>query len=76
MAVTLVLLLIPAFAVGIDIATKVLQDGQVIDVRFTNDLSVTGGCTFAYVNMNKRYGYWDVEVERGFRIVMSLLGAS
>jgi hypothetical protein len=75
-AVTLVMLLIPAFAVGIEIATKVLQDGQVINVRFTNDVTVTGGCTFAFVNMNKQFGYWDVGVERGVRIVMSFLAAA
>lgn len=75
-SVTLIMLLIPALAVGIDIATQVLQDGQVINVRFTNDLNITGGCTFAFVNMNKRFGYWDVTLEKGFRIIMSFLGAS
>jgi hypothetical protein len=75
-AVTLIMLLIPAFAIGIEIATKVLQDGQIINIRFTNDLSVTGGCTFAFVNMNKQFGYWDVAVERGVRIFMSFLGAA
>lgn len=74
-AVTLAMILIPAFAVGIDIVAKVLKQKRVISVRFTNDLTVTGGCTFAFVNMNKRLGYWDVPVERGFRIVMSFLGA-
>jgi hypothetical protein len=75
-AVTLIMLLIPALAVGIDVATQVLQDGHVINVRFTNDLNTTGGCTFAFVNMNKHYGYWDVALEKGFRIIMSFLGAS
>lgn len=75
-AVTVVMLVIPAFASGIDIAAKVLVQNKVISLRFTNDLSVTGGCTFAFVNMGKRLGYWDVATERGFRIVMAFLGAA
>ncbi|KAF2664581.1 hypothetical protein BT63DRAFT_429345 [Microthyrium microscopicum] len=74
--VTVVMLLIPAFATGLTIVTKVLKQKQVISMRFTNDLAVTGGCTFAFVNMNKRLGYWNVPFELGFRIAMSFLGAS
>jgi hypothetical protein len=75
-AASILLLLLPAIAVGIDLGVKVALKKRVISLRFTNNLQVTGGCTFAYVNMNKRFGYWDVDYERGFRIVMSFLGAS
>jgi hypothetical protein len=75
-AVTMLLLLAPGFAAGIQVVTKVLVKKKVISVRFTNDLNATGGCTFAFVNMNKRFGYLDVAYEKGFRIVMSVLGAS
>lgn len=75
-ASTIALLLLPAIAVGIELGVKIALKKQVISLRFTNNLQVTGGCTFAFVNMNKRFGYWDVDYERGFRIVMSFLGAS
>ena len=46
-------------------------------MRFTNDLAVTGGYTFSFVNMDKRRGYWDVDAtgELRFRVVMAFLGA-
>jgi hypothetical protein len=74
--VTLFMLLIPALALGVDIIANVLRRREVIAMRFTNDLRTTGGCTFSFVNMDKRLGYWDVADERAFRIVMALLGAS
>jgi len=75
-AVTIVLLLIPAFATGVVVGAQMLQHGNDISLRFTNDLNVTGGCTFAFVNMNKRFGYWDVDLNQTSRIILSFLGAA
>jgi hypothetical protein len=71
---TLFFLLVPAFALGMEIVAKV-KSGRV-GLRFTNDLAVTGGCTFAFVDMDKRGGYWDVSTELGERIVMAFLGVA
>lgn len=64
-------LLIPAFATGMLI---VKEKGAVL--RFTNDLQVTGGCTFAFWGMKREMGYWDVPYELGFRVAMSFFGAA
>ena len=47
-----------------------------VELRYTNNLETTGGCTFAFVNMDKQWGYWDVKNELGFRVVTSLFGAA
>lgn len=73
---TAFLLLLPAFALGMDIVAKVDRGGARVALIFTNDLKRTGGCTFAYVDMDKRAGYWDVPVGLGERVVMSLLGVA
>jgi hypothetical protein len=44
------------------------------NVYYTNALNATGGCTFATVEMNARWGYWDVTYDRPFRIAMAALG--
>jgi hypothetical protein len=64
-------LLIPAFAVGM-----LIVRGKGTVVRFTNDLGVTGGCTFAFLGMKRELGYWDVKDELAFRVAMSFFGAS
>jgi hypothetical protein len=69
--ITCLALLIPAFAVGMVI---VKEKGAVL--RFTNDLEVTGSCTFAFLAMKREVGYWDVPYELGFRIAMSFFGAA
>jgi hypothetical protein len=74
-SVSLILLLVPAFATGVAVGTQILREGEDVSLRFTNDLDVTGGCTFAFVTMSKRFGYWDVDLNRASRIVYSFLGA-
>lgn len=67
---------LPALATGAWILGKVVFGTSDITLRYTNDLNVTGGCTFGIVNMDKRWGYWDVEYERPLRLVMSGFGAA
>jgi hypothetical protein len=67
-------LLLPALALGIEMATKA-RSGRV-SLRFTNNLEATGGCTFAFVTMDSHAGYWDVAVDLGERVVMALLGVA
>jgi heme/copper-type cytochrome/quinol oxidase subunit 2 len=47
-----------------------------VSFRYTNNPGVTGGCSFAFVSMDKEWGYWDVQDELAFRIAMSVFGAS
>jgi hypothetical protein len=75
-AITVFMLLVPALGVGVDIIAKVLRRREVIAMRFTNDLKATGGCTFAFVNMDKRLGYWDVMDDKAVRVVLALLGTA
>jgi hypothetical protein len=75
-AVTVVTLWLPVLALGIDIAVKRNRERQRVNMRFTNDLTATGGCTFAFVNMDRALGYWDVPANRAFRIILSFLGAA
>lgn len=75
-AASLASLGIAALFTGFWILGTVVLKGANVNMRYTNDLNATGGCTFAMVGMNKRWGYWDVEYELAFRIIMSALGAS
>lgn len=68
--ITVVGLLVPA------IVTGAISHGHKAILRFTNDLSLTGGCTFAFLNMDRSSGYWDVGYEQAFRVVMSVLAAA
>jgi hypothetical protein len=70
-------------ALVVGVICNVLYDGitlgskkRYVNLRYTNNPSITGGCSFAFVGMDKRFGYWDVQDELAFRIVMSVLGAS
>jgi hypothetical protein len=47
-----------------------------VSYSYTTDTATTGGCTFAFVEMDGTLGYWDVPYELGFRIGMSALGAA
>lgn len=73
---TLVTLGVPTLFTGIWIVIKVTVGSQDVVLRYTNDVTQTGGCTFAMVNMDKKWGYWDVQYELPYRIVMSLFGAA
>lgn len=75
-AASLASLGIAALFTGFWILGTVVLKGRNANMRYTNDLNTTGGCTFAMVGMNKRWGYWNVEYELAFRIIMSALGAS
>jgi hypothetical protein len=74
--ITAFFLLVPAFALGMDIVARVDRGSARVDLRFTNDLHTTGGCTFAFVDMDKRAGYWDVPLYLGERVVTALLGVA
>jgi hypothetical protein len=74
-AATLSTLGLSALVVGVWVLVTVVLKGGFINLAYTNNGTVTGGCTFAAVTMSKRWGYYDVENERAFRAVMSLLGA-
>lgn len=69
-------LVLPAIGTGFWILGTVTFGRQDEWMTYTNNLTTTGGCTFAAVAMSRQWGYWDVEYERGFRIVMSVLGAA
>jgi hypothetical protein len=73
---TIVTLGLPAIAVGAWIILKVVHGGNDITLTYTKQPNLTGGCTFGVVDMDKRWGYWDVEYERPFRIFMSIVGAA
>jgi hypothetical protein len=73
---TITALLVPALVTGIWIIVTVVAMKQNISLRYTNNVSQTGGCTFAMVGMVKTWGYWDVSYQLPERIVMSLLGAA
>jgi heme/copper-type cytochrome/quinol oxidase subunit 2 len=47
-----------------------------VSYSYTTNTATTGGCTFAFVEMDGTLGYWDVSYELGFRIGMSALGAA
>ncbi|KAJ9664121.1 hypothetical protein H2201_005361 [Coniosporium apollinis] len=74
--VCLASLVCPAFGTGFWALWKVVFGSSDTFLRYTNNLNVTGGCTFGFVNIDKRWGYWDVEYERPFRLAMSGLGAA
>ena len=67
---------LPALVTGVLVLSKVVFGSQDVTLNYTKDLTATGGCTFGVVNMDKRWGYWDVQNELGFRIAMSALGAA
>jgi hypothetical protein len=71
-----VALVLPAIGTGFWILGTVTFGRQDEWMNYTNNLNTTGGCTFAAVAMSRKWGYWDVEHERGLRIVMSVLGAA
>jgi hypothetical protein len=73
---TLATLGLPALVTGVWVLSKVVFGSEDVTLYYTKDLTATGGCTFGVVNMNKRWGYWDVQYELGFRIAMSVLGAA
>jgi hypothetical protein len=73
---TFITLAIPALVTGIWIIVTVTVGSQNVLLQYTNDLTQTGGCTFAIVNMNKKWGYWDVQYELPYRIIMSIFGAT
>jgi hypothetical protein len=73
---TLVTLGLPALITGMWIVGFVIFGSQDVQLRYTTDPSVTGGCTFGFVNMDKRWGYWDVQYELPTRIIMSIFGAA
>ena len=75
-AATLASLGIAALVTGVSILVTVVLKSEDVHMSYTNNLNVTGGCTFATVNMNKRWGYWDVEYELPYRVAMAVLGAA
>ena len=74
--VTFLAIAIPAMATGFWILGSVTLGNQDEFFHYTDNFNTTGGCTFAAVNMNRQWGYWDVETQRGFRVAMSLLGVA
>lgn len=67
---------VPALATGIWIISTVVFGDQDTWITHTQNLTTTGGCTFAAVTMNRQWGYWDVEYSRPIRISMSVLGVA
>ena len=67
---------LPALATGFWILGAVTFGGQDVVLAHTNNLVTTGQCTFGVVNMDRRWGFWDVQIESSFRIIMSLVGAA
>lgn len=72
-AALLVTLALPAIGTGAWIAAKGDQDTY---LTYTTNSTLTGGCTFGAVNMNKQWGYWDVQHQLPSRIVLSILGVA
>jgi hypothetical protein len=75
-AASLASLGLPAMGTGFWILGAVIFGNQDVWLMYTNNLNTTGGCTFGVVNMDRRWGYWDVQYERPYRIAMSVLGAA
>jgi hypothetical protein len=73
---TLVTLVFPALGTGFWILGTVTFGNQDTWMTYTSNLTTTGGCTFGAVAMNRRWGYWDVQYERPYRIAMSALGVA
>ncbi|KAH8706984.1 hypothetical protein GQ44DRAFT_777638 [Phaeosphaeriaceae sp. PMI808] len=67
---------LPALATGIWILVTTTIGEQRTWLTYTTDRNLTGGCTFGMVNMNRQWGYWDVEYQRPIRIAMSVLGVA
>lgn len=63
-------LLVPAIIAG------GISHGRKAVLRFANDLGMTGGFTFAFLNMDRSKGYWDVGYEQALRVTMSVLAAA
>ncbi|KAH7346929.1 hypothetical protein BKA66DRAFT_602642 [Pyrenochaeta sp. MPI-SDFR-AT-0127] len=66
-------LALPAVGTGAWIAAKGEQDTY---LTYTTNSTLTGGCTFGAMTMNKQWGYWDVKDGIAPRIVLSLLGVA
>lgn len=67
---------LPAIGTGFWVLGAVIFGNQDAWLTYTNNLNTTGGCTFGVVGMDRRWGYWDVEYQRPYRIAMSVLGAA
>jgi hypothetical protein len=75
-AATLVTLGFPAIATGFWILGTTVFGNQDTWMTYTNNATTTGGCTFGAVAMDRRWGYWDVQYGRAYRIAMSILGVA
>jgi hypothetical protein len=69
-------LLLAALALGLYVFLAVDQKGKNVVTYFTANTTVTGGCTFAVFEMDKRWGYWDVQYKLGSRAVLGALAVS
>jgi len=56
------------------LAVTVFGERGAVNVVFTNNATRTGGCTFATVGMDKRFGYYDVKEGLALRVAQSVLG--
>lgn len=73
---SLVSLGLPALGTGIWIIAKVAFGDQDTWITYTHNSTATGGCTFAAVSMDRRWGYWDVQYSLPVRISLSVLGVA
>jgi len=72
---TIIALVIAVIGTAIYIGIMTWQKHSV-NYSYTTNITTTGGCTFAFIQMDGALGYWDVPYELGFRIGMSVLGAA
>jgi len=56
------------------LVVTVFGERGAVNVVFTNNATQTGGCTFATVGMDKRFGYFDVKEGLALRVAQSVLG--
>ena len=53
----------PGAGVSLYTTLTMLRGHKVTEVSFTNNMRVTGGCTFAVVGMDRRWGYFNVRAQ-------------
>jgi hypothetical protein len=64
-----------ASAAWVVVEDLILKHGVMF--KYTNDVTKTGGCTWGMVEMDKRWGFWDVkEGILGLRILLAAAGVA